>query len=79
MSLNIFQIWESLGQKTPFAVRKSSWAKASYTVVTKIEIRQMPYGKAWGCFVKNGRKGREEEIRSPGVYEWSLVEGSTFE
>lgn len=75
MSLNVFQIWDSLGQKTPFAVRKSYWAKESYTVITKIEIRKMPYGKAFGFFVKNGWKGREEEVRSPGVYDWSLVEG----
>lgn len=75
MSQNIFEIWDALGRKTPFAVRRNYWAKESYTVVTRIECEKMPYGKAYGWFTKGGRRERDELIKSSGVYQWSLVEG----
>jgi hypothetical protein len=75
MSQNIFNIWDSINQQTPFAVRRSYWSPDSYTVVTRVDSEKMPYGNAYGWFTKNGKREREELIKSSGVYQWSLVEG----
>ncbi len=38
MGLNIFNIWENIGRKVPFAVRRTHWAnKGIYVIVDKVE------------------------------------------
>lgn len=82
-SKNIFQIWKENGEKTPFAVRRDNWSEKYYTVVEKIIIRKFPYGKAYGCPVKNGittdhyKYSKEwcdnKEIPCAGCYQWTRV------
>ena len=84
MGLNIFQIWESIGRKTPFAVRRDNWSTQFYTIVEKIECEKMPYGKAFGYPTINGKMSdhynydgkwqREKIIPCCGCYQWQLVE-----
>lgn len=86
MSTNIFQIWESLGNVTPFAVRRHNWGNEFYTIVERVECEKMPYGKAFGFSVAQGRysdhydydkKWRESGlIPSAGSYQWTLVSGA---
>ncbi len=83
---NIFQIWDRIGRKTPFAVRRVNWSNQFYTVVEQIECEQMPYGKAFGYpteagiytnhyqYDKNWRK--EKRIPCDGCYQWFLVENT---
>lgn len=84
MSENIFEIWDRIGRKTPFAVRRENWSKGYYTVVEKIECEKMPYGKAFGYPTDNGfysnhyeydKKWRNEKlIPCCGCYQWILEE-----
>lgn len=86
MATNIFQIWESLGRITPFAVRRDNWRSEFYTIVERIECEKMPYGKAFGFSVAQGqysdhydydKKWRESgSIPSAGSYQWTLVTGA---
>ena len=52
---NIFQIWDEGGRKTPFVVRKVSWAIHNCVVVERIECEIMPYGKAFGYSTSYGK------------------------
>ena len=54
MSKNIFQIWDDIGRKTPFAVRRDNWSKKYYAIVEKVEINKFPYGNAYGFSTING-------------------------
>lgn len=84
MSLNIFQIWESIGKITPFAVRRDNWIEKYYTIVEKVEIKEMPYGKAYGYTTINGKYSnhyqysedwvKDKTIPCAGCYQWTLVE-----
>ncbi|UPT67245.1 MAG: hypothetical protein M0D57_00665 [Sphingobacteriales bacterium JAD_PAG50586_3] len=84
MSLNIFQIWDSIGRKTPFAVRREDWGEVFYAIVEKIECEKMPYGKAYGISVAFGKYSNHFEynknwkksklIPNCGNYQWALVE-----
>lgn len=86
MSQNIFQIWDSLGRKTPFAVRRWNWSDRYYTIVDGIECEEMPYGKAFGFPVRDGRYSdhydtdlkwqKERLIPGCGNYQWTLVENA---
>lgn len=88
MSLNIFQIWDSIGRKTPFAVRRDTWSADYYTIVERIECETLPYGKAFGNPTINGKysnhyeydkKWRNEKIiPCCGCYQWTLVENADF-
>lgn len=81
---NIFQIWDSIGRKTPFAVRRDSWCKERYAIVERIECTALPYGKAFGYPTYLGdptdhfdydRKWQNEKlIPSCGSYQWTLIE-----
>lgn len=83
MSLNIFQIWDSLGRITPFAVRRDNWTKEFYTIVERVECEKLPYGKAFGFSVAHGRYSNhydyEKKWRETGLipccgcYQWTLV------
>lgn len=86
MGLNIFNIWESIGKKTPFAVRRTHWSnKNIYVIVDKVEPDGKGYGKAYGTPTENGgfcsywqtdKKWRENRlIPNSGVYGWEYVEG----
>jgi len=86
MSLNIFQIWDSIGRKTPFAVRRDNWTEEYYTVVERVDCEELPYGKAFGYSTINGKysshyeydsKWRKERlIPCCGCYQWTLVENA---
>jgi len=81
---NIFQIWDSNGRKTPFAVRKTTWAEHNYVVIERVDCEKMPYGKAYGYPMSSGRRNdwfnddykwlKDKLIRNSGVYYWVLVE-----
>ncbi|SCH67620.1 Uncharacterised protein [uncultured Clostridium sp.] len=90
MSLNIFNIWESIGRKIPFAVRRTHWAnKSIYVIVDRVEPDGKGYGKAYGIPTENGgfcsywqtdKKWKESRlIPNNGVYGWEYVEGVTLE
>jgi hypothetical protein len=84
MSLNIFEIWDKIGRKTPFAVRRDNWTEEYYTIVEKVECEKLPYGKAFGYPTIDGKynehyqydkKWREEKlIPCCGCYQWTLVD-----
>lgn len=84
MSLNIFQIWDSIGRKTPFAVRRDNWSSDYYTVVEAVECDKLPYGKAFGYPTIKGQSSTHYEydkkwrleklIPCCGCYQWTLVE-----
>jgi len=83
-SENIFQIWDRIGRKVPFAITRDHWSSDRFClVIERIECDKMPYGKAYGHSTDNGeystyleydskwRKNRE--ISVAGVYPWALV------
>lgn len=86
MSLNIFQIWDSIGRKTPFAVRRDNWTDEYYTIVESVECEKMPYGKAYGYPTFHGQYSthyeydskwkKEKLIPCCGCYQWTLVENA---
>ncbi|CZR99339.1 hypothetical protein CDFC105_72944 [Clostridioides difficile] len=90
MGLNIFNIWEKIGKKTPFAVRRTHWSnKEIYVIVDKVESDGKGYGKAYGIPTENGgfcsywqndKKWKENRlIPNNGVYGWEYVEGVPLE
>ena len=89
MSTNIFQIWDKIGRKTPFAVRRDNWSEGYYTVVTEVECDKMPYGKAYGYPTNNGIYSNHYEydkdwrnyklIPCGGCYQWHLIENADLE
>lgn len=88
MSLNIFEIWDSIGRKTPFAVRRDNWTEEYYTIVESVDCEELPYGRAFGYSTSKGirsdhysydRKWREEGlIPCCGCYQWTLVDDSVL-
>ncbi len=84
MSENIFQIWDRIGRKTPFAVRRDNWSEPHYTIVEDIECEDLPYGKAYGYATVNGvfsmhyeydgKWRRDNIIPCCGCYQWTLAE-----
>lgn len=90
MGLNIFNIWEDIGRKIPFAVRRTHWSnKDIYVIVYRVEPDGNGYGKAYGIPTENGgfcsywqtdKKWKESGlIPNSGVYGWEHVEGVTLE
>lgn len=86
---NIFDIWKSIGQVTPFAVRKWSWSnKNIYVIVQKVEPEGR-YGKAYGYVTENGVVNdyfnynaewrRSQRIPNSGIFGWEYVEGVSLE
>lgn len=79
--LNLFQIWEALGRKTPFAAIREHWKPGFYVVVERIECEKMPYGDAFGVAAFNGRYSDRLEYDSKwektglipccGCYQWT--------
>lgn len=90
MGLNIFNIWEDIGRKTPFAVRRTHWAnRGIYVIIDRVEPDGNGYGKAYGTPTENGgscsywqtdKKWKESRlIPNSGVYGWEYVEGVKLE
>ncbi|MGX9757513.1 MULTISPECIES: hypothetical protein [unclassified Clostridioides] len=90
MGLNIFNIWESIGKKTPFAVKRTNWSnKNIYAIVDKVEPDGNGYGKAYGTPTENGefcsywqtdKKWRESRlIPNSGVYSWEYIKDVPLE
>jgi hypothetical protein len=83
-SKNIFQIWEEGSRKTPFAVRKVTWADHHYVVVERIDCEAMPYSKAYGyptsydqpnLWFKDDKKwGSDKLIPRCCLYRWAVGE-----
>lgn len=77
---NIFQIWNDLGQRVPFAVKRESWNPASsYEWWQRLRLGSSPYGKAWGYFRRREQNisepdGEPGEVRCAGCYQWFLVD-----
>ena len=81
---NIFQLWDEIGRKVPFKVRRENWSKRYIVIVEKIECEKMPYGKAYGYTTDNGQKSDHYdhdktwrltgEIPCAGCYQWYLTE-----
>lgn len=85
MGKNIFNIWEEIGKKVPFAVRRTHWSnKNIYVIVDIVERDGKGYGKAYGTPTNNGKfcsywqndkKWKENKlIPNSGVYGWEYVE-----
>ena len=72
---NIFELWALNDRQTPFLVRKDTWSTkvSQYYRVEKIEIGKWPYGKAWGCYVRNGVESELQQIANAGTYTWRVV------
>jgi hypothetical protein len=69
---NVFELWRGGGEKLPFSVRRRSWNPAvSFFVVEGVEIKNWPYGKAWGRF---RGQGPVEQLQCAGCYQWERVE-----
>lgn len=86
-SENIFQIWDRIGRKVPFAVTRDHWSSDRYCIVVeRIECEVMPYGKAFGYSTDNGEYStyleydtkwrKDRQISVAGIYQWSLVENA---
>jgi hypothetical protein len=83
---NIMQIWKSIGQECPFAVRRAHWSDRTYAVVDEVIIGKWPYGFAYGhTYVQGVRQAPRfaskmrsstgaPEISCAGCYQWYLVE-----
>lgn len=73
---NIFEVWDMNGRELPFKVIRQSWNPSAdqYFLVEKVEIRNWPYGFAWGRYVRDGNIGEQEKIGSAGSYQWRKVE-----
>lgn len=71
---NVFQLWREGGEKLPFKVIRWSWNPTKTVfLVERIEIKNWPYGTAWGCFVRNGVPGTPQKLDSAGSYQWKTV------
>lgn len=72
---NIFQLWRENGEKLPMRVILDSWDENKhYAVVDRIEIKNWPYGNAFGQYFFHGKAGERGLIRNSGTYRWKLKE-----
>lgn len=70
---NIFELWKENGEKLPFKVILDSWNEdRHYAVIEKIEIKNWPYGTAYGQYFFNSKPGEKGVIRNAGTYRWKL-------
>lgn len=89
MSQNIFEIWDSIGRKTPFAVKRDNWTEGYYTIIESVYCEELPYGRAFGYPVNKGKRSDHYEydkkwrteglIPCCGCYQWNLVDESILE
>ena len=78
MDQNVFQLWKSIGERLPFAVRRNTWSKESYLIIHDIRIKKYPYGDAAGIFYNNDKpkSQKPEPVSCAGCYQWELVDSS---
>lgn len=76
MGTNVFYLWKEKGEDIPFKIRRVTWNPDNdlHILVTKIEIEKWPYGIAWGVYIKNGKKQKEDVIDCAGNYSWEFFE-----
>lgn len=76
--MNIFNIWESLGQKTPFVARRVTWSNF-LVIVDKVEPNGKGYGVAYGRLYDKRNKTFKsyEKIANAGTYSW-VYEGENI-
>lgn len=76
--MNIFNIWESLGQKTPFVARRVTWSNF-LVIVDKVEPNGKGYGVAYGILYDKRNKTFKsyEKIANAGTYSW-VYEGENI-
>jgi hypothetical protein len=69
---NIFELWDTNDRKLPLKVVRQTWNQGAdhYTLVERIEVRNWPYGYAWGRYFRNGKLEDEQKIASAGSYQW---------
>lgn len=73
---NIFELWRENGENLPIFVRKGTWsdAKGHYARIDRIEVKNWPYGIAYGQYFFHGRAGKKGQIDASGTYQWKIVE-----
>jgi hypothetical protein len=73
---NIFELWDVNERQLPFKVVRESWNQASdhYILVERIEVRNWPYGFAWGRYFRDGKAGEEHKIGSGGSFQWRKID-----
>ncbi|MDD2753429.1 MAG: hypothetical protein PHT44_02380 [Candidatus Portnoybacteria bacterium] len=70
---NIFELWRENGEKISFIVILDSWNEAKhYAVVEKIEIKNWPFGNAFGQYFFYGKPCKRGLIKNSGTYRWKL-------
>lgn len=70
---NLFELWRENGEKLPFMAIIDSWDENKhYALIERIEVKNWPYGKAFGQYFFNGRPGERGLIRNSGTYRWKL-------
>lgn len=80
---NIFQFWDSIGRKVPFAVRRENRGKDFFAIIDKVDCANMPYDKAYGYPMAFGAYSDHWEhdkkwkvdrwMQNGGSYQWHLV------
>ena len=84
MGKNIFNIWNDIDQKTPFAARRTHWSnKDIYVIVEEVVPDGKGYGIAFGnpttkgvlndYFEYNKQWCLDKKIPNAGVYGWEYV------
>lgn len=76
--MNIFNIWEALGQKTPFVARRTTWSSI-LVIVDKVEPNGKGYGSAYGRIYhkETGSIEPYKKIANAGTYSW-IFEGENI-
>ena len=68
----VFELWALNDRQLSMQVVRERWRQSAdhYMLVERIEIRNWPYGFAWGRYYRNGEAAEEQKIGSAGSYEW---------
>lgn len=70
---NIFELWRENNETLPFKVVLDSWDEAKhYAIIEKIEVKNWPYGNAFGQYFFYGKPGKRGLIRNAGTYRWTI-------
>ena len=68
---NIFQIYEETKEVLPLFVKKDYWEDTNYILVTRVEIKDFTFGKAWG-YHHFGDRSYYGEVKKPNFNNWVL-------
>jgi len=68
-------------KKLPFPVRRNTWKKDHYAVITRVKVSKWPYGEVNGIYHFNGEPKTEtpETISSAGCYQWDFADFNDFQ